>query len=525
MISLDPNVEVDIVAELQNAIDNHKAQRQKADKIAEGFTTEEYQQLRRIGKQNLHFFAKGILGFDLVTDTFHAHLCAWYMRNLYARFKLILLPRGHYKTTLFTIADPIRAALPNFGDDKYPFNLEGNVRQLICHEIHKQASRFLVQITQIVMGNANFMALYPECVPNPRRQRINLSELDFPRTEHWAEPTFDTMGVGGRSQGKHYNIIHPDDLIGEQARDSITEMTKAKNWFDGLNSFMVNQKTDFIAVKGTRYSGTDLYAHIIEKKKRYLKYIRGAEENGEPLCPELLNAEEIEELKVNPLTWIQYANDATILATGFEDGWLRFYKNYGSYLELGSGELIKTRELDICVLVDPAMQKKGAIVVTGMDHKGRIFILEAMKKNWGLPESPKIIETFFRLNAKYGPRVFAIEDVLFSGLFEPWLKTEFLLRGDYFRIERVKTQGEAKFVRVVGLANYYAAGLIYVDPSMKDFIEEFHMFGATDDYHLHDALAYGPRVWMRPELLINTMEQIQQAKQKLLGGRDLIAGY
>ncbi len=60
-------------------------------------------------------------------------------------------------------------------------------------------------------------------VPSPREQTINKWALELPRTRPHPEPTIDTMGVGAKSQGRHYNYIKLDDVYGDKARDSEAE--------------------------------------------------------------------------------------------------------------------------------------------------------------------------------------------------------------------------------------------------------------------------------------------------------------
>src|SRR4051812_46485780 len=45
------------------------------------------------------------------------------------------------------------------------------------------------------------------------------------------------MGVGGKSQGRHYDYLKLDDLIGDKARDSKAEMQTAKDWIDNIQAF------------------------------------------------------------------------------------------------------------------------------------------------------------------------------------------------------------------------------------------------------------------------------------------------
>lgn len=148
--------------------------------------------------------------------------------------------------------------------------------------------------------------------------------------------------------------------------------------------------------------------------------------------------------------------------------------------------------MDICILVDPALDGLSGIVVTGCDRRKRIFILEAIKGSYP-PHSLR--DLIFRLVGKWKPRVVVFEEVLFSKLYEPWFQAEQKLRGVKFTIELQKTKQQEKSLRVEGLTHYFETGQIYFHRDQTELIEEFDHFGATEDYHMLDALAYGPRVW------------------------------
>jgi hypothetical protein len=74
------------------------------------------------------------------------------------------------------------------------------------------------------------------------------------------------------------------------------------------------------------------------------------------------------------------------------------------------------------------------------------------------------------------------------------------------------------------LTNYWAAGCIYHHITQVDFEEEFNKFGATEDYHMLDALAQGPQVWTKPYTQ-ERWDSFKQAEQILLAERDAETGY
>lgn len=507
----------------------------KVEEFQSGFTSDEVKHLRRKAKTNLFFLASGVLGYTKLAQL-HLDLCKWIKATNARKYREILLPRSHYKSTVLTISDSIQIVLPDdLGNQPYPRNLGTSARLLISHETSEAAARFLHSITSHFTSNPVLMGLFPETVPNPREHRINKLELELPRESIWSEPTIDTVGVAGKSQGRHYNYIKCDDIYGAAARDSKAERESTILWVDNLQSLLISPKRDHIDFIGTRWAHDDVYAHI---QKQYgdqlVRYVRSCEEydpkskTKKPIFPEEFQPEDLEILKKNRIVWnAQYVNNPYEGGSKFEPGWLRFYNWHGRKIVVFTGndsadtKEIDTGDLDKIMLIDPAMVGLAGLIVTGTDPRLNVYCLEAKKQEWNPPE---LVEEIFQQVIRWQPRLVAIEEVLFSGLFQHWLKREMSVRGIYFKLVPVKTRGKQKEARVLGLSNYFAAGQIFFNNSQKDLIDEFYDFGATENYHLLDALAYGPELW---KVGVNTkkLDSLREAEEKLLSARDKITGY
>ena len=541
--------------EMQTAV------RKKIDTKFRELDVETWNHWRQRAKNDLFWLNSAVLGYDRLSPNLHGHLCSWMERNAEWRFREILLPRGHFKSTICTIGDSIQIVLPDvLSNQPWPRNLGTDCRLLICHETDGQASNFLFAITGHFLTNPLLMGLFPECVPSPRKHRINRHELELPRSQTWPEPTIDTMGVGGKSQGRHYNYIKFDDLIGDKARDSETIMAAAKEWFDNIQAFFSDFGIDHFDLIGTRWAFDDLYSHIHDRYgEELLKYIRGVEEltgrliNGEPekapIFPEGgFTSSNLVILKKNRKVFsAQYANDPEEGATEFDKTWKRYFHWVGyNQLVVFSGKVqtrVNVRDLDICILYDPAMSGYGGLVVTGTDSFNRIFVLNCLEREWKPPEACDIM---FKLNARWKPRAVGIEEVLFSGLFKIWFEREMLWRGQYFNIVPIgpivggKTL--SKPARVRATQNYWSAGLVHfaanperlqghiIDSSKAfgddtaEMIKEYDTFGANKKIHMLDAFAYGPEVWM-PGLSRAKFEQFQQKEQEFFQQHDVETGY
>lgn len=500
--------------------------RKEGEKKVENLDTDTYKKLRHRAKTDL-FFLCGILGFNRLSPNLHGNLCTWMERTKECQYREILLPRGHFKSTIATIAHSIQIVLPDdSGKEIWPLNLGTNCRLLIAHETSEQATRFLYAITSQFTGNPLLMALFPECVPSAKKQKINKQELELPRSERWPEPTIDTMGVGGKSQGRHYNYLKLDDLFGDKARDSATERQTTLEWFDNVQSFFSYHSKDKFDLVGTRWSLDDLYSHAHKTyESELVRYIRPIEELKKVIDAEtghptgetrkiIIFPEEFSELKLKILKknrkiyTAQYLNDPREGNNEFDPTWLKFYRWVDTrniqpqlynpidekYFDDGPA-LNVMDDLDRLIFVDPAVTGDYGYAVTGTDSKKRNFVLKALQQNWS---PPKFMDFIFSEVIRWNPRLVGIESVLFSALYENWMISEQRLRRIQFKIEPLKAGNKEKPMRVSGLSTYGSSGQMYAHESQLDLIEQWNYFGSIKDYHILDAIAYGPKYWRPP---------------------------
>lgn len=537
-------------------IEQLKDARNKAEKKWGGLTSDQAEHLRKLAKRDLFFLCSGPLEYDRLSTGLHGHYCRWLEETRKEKFRLSLLPRGHYKSTIKTIGESVQIALPNdAGLDVHPWNLGPNVKLLIAHENRESASRFLYEIAAAFMRKPLMMLLFPECIPNPKEQRVNKWELELPRSVSHKEPTFDTMGVGGAAQGRHYDRAKMDDIVGEEARDSENVMKKTALWFDNVNSLLTRLKFDGWDLTGTRWSALDTYNHAMDRYKikadsSFIRcmnqsdldkmlggvlavYARGAIENGVPLFPEEFDMESLSILRRSPVVWsAQYANNPRDSGlTEFNSSWLNYYN------VAANGDLIaftgesrirrKLNELDICVLIDPSMGEsinadESGFIVTGTDSDGHVFLLETVKRRM---KPPEVIQEMFRLYLKWHPRIISFEEVAFSAVFRYWFEEKCNELRIYPSVVPYKPGSKkTKLGRIRGLTNYFASGQVFAAEGMHEFRDEFEWFPLGNSEHLLDALAQGPTVWMGRSSFTHR-RHLEEAKEAVMAERSALTGY
>lgn len=536
--------------------DRVTAARIKGEKVVEQWTTEKYKEIRILCKTDPFFLGYTILGYKDFSPNLHGNLSEWMQRTQDKyQFREILLPRGHFKSTLVTITGAVQLALPDDTNSlKWPYNLGTNCRILIAHETLGQAQNFLFAISTHFLSNPLLMALFPECVPSLRKHRVNKNELELPRSEIWPEPTIDTMGVGGKSQGRHYNFLKLDDLFGDKARDSEAERTTTYQWFDNIQSFFSNHSEDKFDLVGTRWALDDLYSHAEKMyESELVRYVRPIWEYRCKDCghyaqqcscqvktnnierklifPERFNEKKLKVLQKNRKVWTaQYLNDPVEGGKKFEDSWLRYYEwtndRYTTFRFKDNPEQEEWQykniwDLDRVILVDPATTGEYGFIVTGMDFRRRKFVLEARQEIWTPAD---FMDYLFRSVLRWQPRVVGIEEVLFSTLYQIWAMREMSIRGIKFRIEplKIKSRQNDKALRVEALQTYFSGFEIFVHESQEELLDQYKFFGSIQHYHVLDALAHGPQLWRLPtsEAITNSYGQ-----DNFSDGRDPVYGY
>jgi hypothetical protein len=514
--------------------------------MREQFTDTEFQELRLKAKTDLLFLAEGVIfpPTDVVGSRSNypvfLHLFNWLKYHEKSRNRLILLPRSHRKTTYATALDALQIALPDdLGITPYPRNLGPDVRIAIIHETDSMASTILREIQNWVLSNDTLRWLFPDIIPENRLRRVNTTELELRRTAQWKEPTFSTMGVGSKAQGRHFNRLKLDDIYGTEARDSEATRKKTLQWFDELQPFLVTPKTDGFDLVGTRYDHKDVYAHAMDKFGEKLpRYIRSVVEFNEttqkydPIFPEMFTHESLEELKKNRKIWTSnYLNAPDFREhRELDPSWIRHFEwldaRNKTLVAFTGVERLKRHvdELDKVLFIDPALEGDAGWVITGTDYmsnKPNIFCLDAFR---GAIPPDKMIPRIFNAVERWGLRAVVIEEVLFSRVYRHWLEAEMRHRNFYFRVIPAKTGQKMKDARVMGLVPFFSASQIFFHKDQEALHEEYNQFGLGSSYHILDALAYGPENW-RAAVDRGTIARRAESQQKFLNMRNPITGY
>lgn len=167
--------------------------------------------------------------------------------------KLILLPRGHQKSTIITVGWVIQQILKN-----------PNIRVRIISSTWVLSKDLLHQI-KAVMTNTALKDIFGDFVTKDTRwttEHIDVAQ----KTKHTKDPTVSTGGIDTGKTGSHCDLLVFDDVVDpgntttpEQIRKTIDAYKDALPLLDPGGR---------IIVIGTRYAMSDLYGYILENESR-----------------------------------------------------------------------------------------------------------------------------------------------------------------------------------------------------------------------------------------------------------------
>lgn len=199
-------------------------------------------------RQSLYLTAKYLLGYSDINERTHGEMIQ-VLENSSPR-KMIIMPRGTFKTSLAVVAYPIWRLLRN-----------PNERILIDSELYSNAKRSLREISQH-LENEQLVDLFGKF----RGDSVwNEGEIQIrQRTVIKREPSVVASGIGAEKTGFHCDVIVGDDLCSPNNMNTAENRDKVYDHYRYFTSILDPGGT--IVLVGTRYSSDDLYERVISRE-------------------------------------------------------------------------------------------------------------------------------------------------------------------------------------------------------------------------------------------------------------------
>ncbi len=417
---------------------------------------------------------------DFLSPEVHQPLCSL-LEDETVKKKLILLPRGTFKSTIATINYPIWRLIRN-----------PNLRILLDGETFGNTCKFLTAIKGIFEGATDdakwFRKLYGNYVSKDKWKEDEI--IISKRQKNFKEPTISCGSVDVVKVGNHYDIIVMDDLHSEQNTQTKEQIDKVINHFK--LSFSLLEPGGMIICIGTRWHYLDLYGHIKETLGDSFKVYeeKAIRDDGSLFFPQRLTHKflaEQKELQGSYHFSTQYQNcPIAIDDMEFKPAWKRYYDTLPTNSR-------RTMTLDPAIATKKRSDFFG-VSICDIDVHRKIYVYKAIRLKL---EPEKIIEKIFDLYFLYKPNVIGVEAVafqkLFKLLFKLYEKTYEEKNGIsiHLPILELKTNTRiSKKLRIMRLQPLFENGTIYLNKGLDDLEGELDTFPKSKHDDLLDSLAY-----------------------------------
>lgn len=400
---------------------------------------------------DFYFLAKEILGYKDLRDDPHRDLCRALSEKNNKRKKLVLMPRGSFKSSLVTVGFSIRTLIRN-----------PNARILISSETQRNSIKYVREIRTQLEDNEKLKALFGEFSSPDRVWRDNEIVIAS-RTQALGDPSVMASSLERQSVvGRHFDLIICDDVVSRNNVNTQDQIQKTIDHYRLLLSVLDPGDDKMMIIVGTRWALNDLYGWIQDpengERGQFDIFIRSAiKKDGSLLLPDRLTTEFLQEQKMTQGSYIfscQYLNEPINIETAlFQIAQIQWY------------DTLETENLNYFISVDPAISTYGhsdysGVVVVAVDENNHWWIVKAMN----LKVDPGgLIEEIFSLVARYQPLCLVMEKFMLEKMMKVALIEAMNKKKVFFGIREVPTNTRfSKEARIRSLSPKFEAKEVHL---------------------------------------------------------------
>lgn len=204
---------------------------------------------REIYRRDLFTLSQELLGYEDLTWPTHGPICD--ALEAPTRRKLIVYPRGAFKSSLCSVGYPIQLLLNN-----------PNLRILLDGEIYTNSKNFLREIS-LHLQRPELTSLFGHF--RTRGTLWNEGEIIInQRSRPLKEASITASGIGAEKTGQHYDVIVCDDLNSPSNSGTKEGCQKVIQHYRYLTSILEPHGT--LVVVATRYSADDIPGFVLRNE-------------------------------------------------------------------------------------------------------------------------------------------------------------------------------------------------------------------------------------------------------------------
>lgn len=422
--------------------------------------------------------------------------------------RLLLAPRGWYKTSLNVVAHTVQLIL-NFPD----------ATCLWLHASQEVLEPVLLLVKQAFWKNNVMRYYFPEfCRPATSKEFGTQTAFNIPCRQIWtASPTLGIGGIESTRTGMHYHWIKFTDIVDEKNTATKEQCEKIIYNFGMCRNLLVSPLY-WMDVEGTRYHFSDLYGRIIdtwlEKQKQdqkcewkifvmgcYKKFVPKAKEEFTPdeldapyllendskvsRFPEEFPVDALEAMRTDPVTGPDVFNTQQLNHPVGDDN-TPFPWESIQWKSADDMKRVPFMFRKVTIDLSEAKNKKSdffVATVCGVDRMNRHYV-EDIRMGRFLPD--EIVDIIFLLQVKYKPLKIKIEESGFLSGLLPTIRRKSEQTGIWPNFEFVRRPTTIKKAeRILSFQPWYKGGLFFFSEGLSDFVKEQlrHEFTRFPKYH------------------------------------------
>jgi len=459
----------------------------------------------------LYTLATQYLGFKDF-GVIHKYLCQRICEPRTEQIRLILIPRGFFKTSLFTYTHNTALALEN-----------PNVRILQCSGVLSNAKVMVMKWGKTFTHNEVFRDRFKEwCPKNPENPETKWTEsaIYLPnRTLYHAEGTVEAFGADSTIVSRHYDYMKFDDIVTPENSTTKDQLDKVIRFVSESFGLCDNRMSTPVDIIGTTWDDGDLYAHYLKrfrdglmselgsgvdviripatyheakdltKEKEWSKFTIGIKlpfKEGESIFPERYSTKELSKIKKeDPETYAKFY-DLDPVPMGD-----RTFSDFTYYEDL-QGDYSTYRKF---MTVDPSHTEDptshpSAINITAVDNVKNMFCLLSWKDRI-TPD--KLMDKLWNFYFDYDCELLGIESYVYQKVLKYWLQERIINNKEnvHMRIVELKhKKKQSKEDHIAALAPYVNAGRYRFLKSQTSLVYSLSRFPKARDRDEADAAAY-----------------------------------
>lgn len=492
--------------------------RKKIESSALPLTEDELKEREKI-LTDLIYFCKNYLKYNDVNEQLHQVMADELKKISELKTMMFLIPRGHLKSSLITIAWVMQQMLGN---------VDLNIG--LVNATFDKCVEFLAEI-KYHLGNSKLVKLFPDLLypdmGSASRQKEGIVwKVDAITLKGRSRGDGYNIKCHGFEQGitgKHYDIMVFDDLVDANNSDSIVGIRKVQRTFRNCRSVLNHKPLGWRIIVGTRWKREDLYGWLLSEDTYYYRREDIDEKTGQPIFPEKFSLEILTSIKKEQGTVfyaLQYKNK--VIAEGanlFRLEHIQYYKDEVKYKR-------------IYFLIDLAisLEKKGdetVICKVCQSETGPLHVSFSKGGQWTATESIKKIFEEVRIALTQCDDIYVgIEIQAQQLIFKQWVQKVMNERGVYFNLVDLKPGNKTKQMRIDRLLPYFENnGLVFRVVGCEELISQILDYPlSVHDDHV-DALAYLPDIYQSGSdagvYEINKNYDDEEDEENVLSWRDM----